>query len=72
MATTLELYAHASASTQRDTVSCSEANCPQMSPSWRVMEILRRKNLKCFSKLVGAPGFEPETSSAQGSGRNAI
>jgi hypothetical protein len=31
------------------------------------VEILRRKNLNCFSELVvGARGFEPRTSCAQG------
>jgi len=63
MATTLELYEHASASAQRDAVNLLE---DQLFPSWRVVEILRRKNLKCFSKLVGAPRFELGTSCAQG------
>ena len=52
MATTLELYEHASASAQRDAVNLLE---DQLFPSWRVVEILRRKNLKCFSKWSGRP-----------------
>jgi hypothetical protein len=38
-----------------------------MFPSWRAVEIPRSKNLNCFSELVvGAPGFEPGASCAQG------
>ncbi len=37
-----------------------------MFPSSKEVEIQRRKNLSCFSELVvGASGFEPETSCAQ-------
>src|SRR5216683_1762212 len=38
-----------------------------MFPSSMEVEIQRRKNLSCFSELVvGAPGFEPGASCAQG------
>ena len=69
-ATTLEVYTHASGSAQRDAVNLLG---DQLFPSWRVVEILHRKNLNCFRELVvGAPGFEPGASCAQGSGKNAI
>ena len=67
MATTLEVYTHASGSAQRDAVNLLEDNCSQMFPSSTKVEILRRKNLNYFRELVvGASGFEPETSCAQG------
>ena len=64
MATTLEVYTHASVSAQRDAVNLLE---DQLFPSSTEVEIQDRKNLNCFSELVvGAPGFEPGTSCAQG------
>jgi integrase len=64
MATTLEVYTHACASAQRDAVNLLE---DQLFPSWSEVKILRRKKVSWFSALmVGASGFEPETSCAQG------
>ena len=67
MATTLEVYTHASASVQRDAVNLLENQLFPNVPKFEKVEIRRRKNLNCFSELVvGAPRFELGTSCAQG------
>ena len=57
MATTLDIYTHASGSAQRDAVNLLEE---QLFPN-------AERKVRKFSKLVvGAPGFEPGASCAQG------
>jgi len=64
MATTWEIYTHASESAQRDAANPLEE---RLFPNRRFVEIRCRENLNCVSELVvGAPGFEPGASCAQG------
>src|SRR5260370_39318009 len=66
---TTEIYTHASASAQRDAVNLLEdqlfPNVPKLESCGNIAE--KESQLVQLSKLVvGAPGFEPGTSCAQG------
>ena len=68
MATTLEIYTHASGSAQRDAVNLLAEqlfpNVPKLESSGKTAQ--EEPQLLQFELVVGAPGFEPGTSCAQG------
>ena len=65
MATTLDIYTHASGSAQRDAVNLLEEQLfPNVPKCSQVGEL--RKYRGNGKLVVGAPGFEPGASCAQG------
>ncbi len=67
MATALEIYTHASGSAQRDAVNLLEGQLFPNVPKLESRGNIAKKESQLVSKLVvGAPGFEPGASCAQG------